>query len=1189
MAYDLGTAKGTIQLTYDGARAAADADKDIKKVGDSSKKTDKDVNRLGQSFKKFLGGAGKGAGIASLAVGLTNAGAQAAALGVQLLGVVPALTSILSLSSALPAAFAGGAAAVGTFKAIMAGVPDTLAAAFDPEGAKKFEEGLKQLSPAAREFAMSVKEAVPALKEYQQGLQETFFSQSGLADAVPKAVSALGQLKPQLTGMATDFANITKRVVQFGTSSESIRFISDSIGNFRAGLTSAAAPIETILTGLRDVGTVGGGLLTELGVKVGDVGQRFGEWLSAIAGDGRLEGWIDQAITTLSELGGILKNVGSILNSVFSAAAEAGGGLLGTLELVTGEVAAFLKAPENSQALVELFGSILAVAKQLAPVFTTLASSLVSALGPALARIAQEVGPVLLEVVNRLAPAFEPLANAIADLLVAVAPLAVPLAELVSQLAILASGVVSGLASEFGPLISVMSDGLLEALRQMAPVIQEVLVRGLPIAAEAGLALAEAFRPLVPLMVQFGTTLAQALLDNLPQLLQLTQQLVPLMVQFGEALAGSLGQSLQMLIPILPKLVSGFVSLVSFMATSQSIILRVGTAFITLMGVIVRLPQIITNAVTTAVNFIRNGLSAVATFIGGIITRVVAFFASLPPKIGAALAALPGRVWNLIKSTMTRAVFLFGAGIGLLITAAVQIPRKIGAAIQALPATIVNIFKRAMSATRAAFASGISAIVAAARALPGRVRSAISSLGSLITSVARTAVNGMRNALVSGFNSAVALARSLPGRIRSAVGNLVGLLASAGRDAVAGFVNGIRNGVGAVGAAARSLGSTLLKGVMSTLDIGSPSKEMIKIGKWVNDGLIKGLNGTSAQVKAAADKMAQYVLDAYSDKLISKRKRNSLISAIKSTNKQLQNLIKESTAVASKLAKAQEKLNDIRSDYNQTYQNAANAVKGSFNITEQQDQDKPFSLAETKKNFKLAVIEARKFADNIKKLTKRGLNKDLIQQLLDAGPEQGGAMAEALANADNKTIKEFNDLQKSLNDSANKVGKTAADSMYGAGLRAAEGLVKGLQKQQKQIDKEMDRIADRLVNRIKKALKIKSPSRVMFRLGQFTTEGLADGIRDLRRQVERAAEDLATSSIIPTIKLGTSPLTTDQVRNISGAGAGATTQNIFQQTVNALPGQDARQVANYTLAKLRLGLQSGITAANLPAPSPAGA
>lgn len=103
------------------------------------------------------------------------------------------------------------------------------------------------------------------------------------------------------------------------------------------------------------------------------------------------------------------------------------------------------------------------------------------------------------------------------------------------------------------------------------------------------------------------------------------------------------------------------------------------------------------------------------------------------------------------------------------------------------------------------------------------------------------------------------------------------------------------------------------------------------------------------------------------------------------------------------------------------------------------------------------------------------------------------ATAQSLLNATPAQIAEINSLQKQLEASANKAGTVTADAMYGAGLRAAEGLVKGLTAQQKAIETAMMTIAKSMEKSIKKALGIKSPSKVMEPIGEFAFRGVEQG------------------------------------------------------------------------------------------------
>jgi phage-related protein len=980
MAYDLGTAHGTIEIEYDGSREVRKAEKDMNHLGKDSDKTSKSLARMGT----VLSALGRSTAITGMAVGMASAGIQAANLGIQLAGVVPALASILSLSSALPGLLIGAAATGGILKASLLGVSDAAKAAFDTEHPEKFKKAIKDLSPAAKEFARTLQASVPALKNMQRGIQETFFKSANLTGALKAGIVALKGMKPELTSLTATMGGVVKGFTNFALQARSITFVKNAVKAFEGALKGASSAQTPLLTGLRAVGEVGLPLLKRLGAFVGKLGTQFGDWLSQIAADGRLQTWINTALTTLKQLGGIAKNIGSILMSVFSAAADTGGGLLGTIKTITGEFSKFLSSTAGQEAIRSLFSSIAAVARQLAPVITTLVGALAGALAPALAQIATDVGPVLLQVVKELAPAFKPLAQAAADLISAIAPLVPPLARILSMLVQLAAGVLTTLANALAPVISLIGGALLAAFEQFQPVLDQVIAQ-LPAVAAAGLQIAQALLPLVPAVLEVAMALAEALLPNLPALMDASLQLIPPLVELAKLFATQLAGALRVVIPFIPVLIGGLVRMATFM----------------------------------------NGvLAAGIKLVSGIV------------RIGIA-------------------IFNFGRSVG-------------------------------ESAAR-------------------------------MVAVVRVAWNAFVATIRNAVNDAVGVARTLPGKITGALRGMGSALVGIGRDIIMGLVNGMKGAVGAAINAAANVGRAILGGVKGALGISSPSKEMIKIGRFINQGLIKGMTGTAKQVQAAANKLGNMVADAYSDGIISKKKKNSVLKTLGKANKQLVGLANKAVTVAAKLKNAQAYLAAVQKSYNEAFNKARDNVRESFSLigSGQAAND----LQDTKARFKLVVEQAKKFAKDIATLVKRGVSRDLIGQLVAAGPQAGGQMAAALATADGKTIAELNALQNELNKAANAVGKSAADAMYGAGLKAAQGLVRGLASQQKAIEALMLKIARGMEKAIKKALHIKSPSKVMFKLGEFISEGLARGIEAMTSEVDKAARTLANATIMPTVQL----------------------------------------------------------------------
>jgi TP901 family phage tail tape measure protein len=189
---------------------------------------------------------------------------------------------------------------------------------------------------------------------------------------------------------------------------------------------------------------------------------------------------------------------------------------------------------------------------------------------------------------------------------------------------------------------------------------------------------------------------------------------------------------------------------------------------------------------------------------------------------------------------------------------------------------------------------------------------------------------------------------------------------------------------------------------------------------------------------------------------------------------------------------------------------------------------------------------ATKFAAEVKSLQARGLSKDLLGQLADAGP--GSQLAAALSSVTTGDIAKLNKLSASGNKLAKSFGNTMADALYDSGKNASKGFLTGLLSQEKDIQKEMDRLAKGMIKAIKKALKIKSPSVVARdEVGKMFGAGLVGGMDAHLPHIVAAAQRSADAmSAVPATPRFSMKATSGQ-QPLSGQDRAA-----FQQLVDAL-------------------------------------
>mgnify|MGYP001614790968 CR=1 FL=1 len=215
----------------------------------------------------------------------------------------------------------------------------------------------------------------------------------------------------------------------------------------------------------------------------------------------------------------------------------------------------------------------------------------------------------------------------------------------------------------------------------------------------------------------------------------------------------------------------------------------------------------------------------------------------------------------------------------------------------------------------------------------------------------------------------------------------------------------------------------------------------------------------------------------------------SLLNRLSSAGKALMKYEKQHE----KIAKTLEKAKAVRESVASGLRGEAGIVKSATSSESQ------VTINTLLSQMTASAANTKQFAAMLKDLRKRGVSKDIIKQIADAGIEGGGMeTAAAILGGGKSEIKRLNDLQKKINASAKKAGNATADAMFGAGAKAAEGLIAGLEKKQKAIEKAMMKIAKSMEKAIKKALGIKSPSKVMEEVGHFTAEGFAIGMEKNR-------------------------------------------------------------------------------------------
>ncbi|MBC2103978.1 phage tail tape measure protein [Listeria booriae] len=260
----------------------------------------------------------------------------------------------------------------------------------------------------------------------------------------------------------------------------------------------------------------------------------------------------------------------------------------------------------------------------------------------------------------------------------------------------------------------------------------------------------------------------------------------------------------------------------------------------------------------------------------------------------------------------------------------------------------------------------------------------------------------------------------------------------------------------------------------------------------------------------------------------------SIQSFINKQSQKLNAVAKQRDAVIAKLKDANKKLADLVKESQKYAADVANKMKDFASIATIDTSAKDFSANTIQQELQKRLTAIRNFAANIDALRKRGVDKGIIEDILNAGVEDGGAYAKALANADKNTLAAINNTQKQITSASNAMGNAAANAMYGAGINAAKGIIKGLQSQQAALNKSATALGNSIASAVKKALKIHSPSRIMLALGEFVSIGLANGITAQIKAVANATSNMVDAAT-PDMGAIQTGLKTNMSSDINGA------------------------------------------------------
>lgn len=667
----------------------------------SSDDTDGSVSRLGATFSR-MGSTALGAVTSAARIGLVGSLATTALPAVGAL--VAGLANIAPAAAAGVTAFVGLKAATLTLKVGLTGVEDALSEVFATEpDAEALAAALEKLAPEARSFVLEMQKLRPALDGIRLDTQNRLFE--GLDVQLKNTASVtLPLLRRTALGFARDFNLVGKNVAASAQTLSRDGTLVNALDSSSAAFTKLVRIPGQLLTAIFRVAAGGGPLLVRIADRISKVADSLTNRLDRAAKSGALKESIDQAAAAIRQMGAVAGNVFGAIGNIMSIAADAGGGLFGSLERITQALEDLTATDGFRQTLTALITTGQTLISNVLPLLGAafrIIGPIITQLAPPVQALLDLIGARLLETLNLLAPTFTVLGEAVANLITALSPIVDLFFTLLNAIL---------------PVLTPLFQALNDIIVVLAPIIQALATQ-----------LADALVPVIEALIPIVTLLAEFIADVAVALAPLVAELVPLIVGLMLRWAPVITQVLEALTPLIAGVLKFALFLVEQLVPALITVIdwvkEVGARYQELVGKTIN--QILLPALQAIVDLLNGDYSqawsgakqvAVTAGIGmatsvrssldGIKNQFIILSARLPTMAGTALNGVV-RAFDAVAPNVARgaarvvsvAVQRFGdfnsaafrAGQQLVISMANGIVSQIGAAVSAMRSAVSRV------------------------------------------------------------------------------------------------------------------------------------------------------------------------------------------------------------------------------------------------------------------------------------------------------------------------------------------------------------------------------------------------------------------------------------------------------------------------------------------------------------------
>lgn len=754
------------------------------------------------------------------------------------------------------------------------------------------------------------------------------------------------------------------------------------------------------------------------------------------------------------------------------------------------------------------FGALTNAIAQLADPFAKLVTAVTPLIESVLPALAGAIGAVFLQLGDIGAAAAQPLSDFL-----------LTFATLVGQI---------------GPILAI----LLPVVVQVFDAIAKGIIAAGPALQDAAKQIAEQLIPVLPQLTEAITTLAiafaqilVALLPLLPALVQLIAAMTPTFAATLLLVAQALGQIANVLATVLNTEFGKFAaSFLGFPAAALLVAAGLVKVF-KAVGPLIKVFGVLKNVALAArfaliSLYAANPFGAIALAVAAVVAIVVVLYRRFET-----VRTILNAVANFVTQDLVNAFQKFANLAAQVITLPI---RKLLEAGTHLPFGLGGPFKKALGVIEG-FADGANA------AIDG-IQKSINIDVTVSTGRDPNALGGLQGPVIP--TDPAVLERLRQQKIADAAKKAADDAAAKAKKALSdarvdysGITESLNSGADDVAKNAKDAADKFKKSIQNLLQ---------QIDQDFKNTLI---NGSAKDIDKQLHQFRLDIEEAFRE--AGKKVPNGLIKALKQANVELKALAREREKIVDLLKKATDRAasaagaaRDFANITGESFLKSADVaaaavtklnistldIAGSFQVIGREVQKSATASGEavkrTAQDF-LDDLKARKnalaeFNRDIAKLIASGINKNIIDDIISAGPQAGAVAADALSNASQAQIDAINATQKAIDKQAKELGNQAANNLFGdagkkLGVDITDGLINGLKDRKSEIVKEMTEIAEALIAAIRKTLKVASPSKVMHAIGRFAGQGLVGGLRAMRGNVAKSAAAVADAMTFDSV------------------------------------------------------------------------